>query len=234
MQTKPKAISLLSGGIDSTTATAIAIADGFDVTALSFDYGQRHFVELIAAKRVAEMMKIGEHIIFPLDLDAVGGSALTNKGAEIPKDRSGDEIGHGIPSTYVPARNIVFLSIALAFAESRGARAIYIGANAIDYSGYPDCRPEFLRAFEEMANLGTKAGSEEHTLRIVAPLSSMTKAEIVTTGTRLGIDYSLTFSCYDPDDIGLACGRCDSCQLRRKGFIEAGLADPTRYQPGVR
>ncbi len=230
MQTKPKAISLLSGGVDSTTATAIAIADGFDITALSFDYGQRHFVELIAAKRVAEALKISEHIIFPLDLDAVGGSALTDRAADIPKGRASDEIGHGIPSTYVPARNIVFLSISLAFAESRGAQAIYIGANAIDYSGYPDCRPEFLRAFELMANLGTKAGSEGKTLRIVAPLSAMTKADIVTTGTRLGVDYSLTFSCYDPDDIGLACGRCDSCQLRRKGFAEAGLADPTRYQ----
>ncbi|MBK7142096.1 MAG: 7-cyano-7-deazaguanine synthase QueC [bacterium] len=234
MQTKPKAISLLSGGIDSTTATAIALADGYEVMALSFDYGQRHFVELIAAKRVAVSLKISEHVTFPLDLDAIGGSSLTDKGADIPKDRAETEIGQGIPSTYVPARNIVFLSIALAFAESRGAERIYIGANAIDYSGYPDCRPEFLTSFERMANLGTKAGIEGGRLQIVAPLLQMTKAEILRTGTSLGVDYSLTFSCYDPDEVGLACGHCDSCQIRRKGFAEAGLPDPTRYQPGAR
>lgn len=234
MTTKQRAITLLSGGIDSTTATAIAKADGYEVTALSFDYGQRHFVELFAAKRVAEALGISDHVIFPLDLDAVGGSVLTDKGAEVPKDRRADEIGMGIPSTYVPARNIIFLSIALAFAETRQAKQIYIGANAIDYSGYPDCRPEFLRAFEAMAQLGIKAGVEGSGVQIVAPLLNMTKAEIVSTGTGLGIDYSLTISCYDPNDVGLACGHCDSCQLRQKGFAEAGLPDPTRYQPGVR
>lgn len=234
MNTRERAITLLSGGIDSTTATAIAKADGYEVTALSFDYGQRHFVELFAAKRVAEALGISDHVIFPLDLDAVGGSVLTDKGAEVPKNRRADEIGMGIPSTYVPARNIIFLSIALAFAETRQAKRIYIGANAIDYSGYPDCRPEFLRAFEAMAQLGTKAGVEGSGVQIVAPLLNMTKAEIVSTGAGLGIDYSLTISCYDPNDVGLACGHCDSCQLRRKGFAEAGLPDPTRYQPGVR
>lgn len=229
-QTRPKAISLLSGGIDSTTATAIALADGFDVTALSFDYGQRHFVELIAAKKIAASLKLAEHITFPLDLDLAGGSVLTDAAASVPKDRTEHEIGQGIPNTYVPARNTIFLSIALAFAETRKAEAIYIGANAIDYSGYPDCRPEFLAAFETMANLGTKAGIEGKSIRIVAPLLRMTKAEILREGTRLGVDYALTFSCYDPDDVGQACGHCDSCQIRRKGFADAGLPDPTRYQ----
>ncbi len=229
-QTRPKAITLLSGGIDSTTATAIALADGYDVTALSFDYGQRHFVELIAAKKIAASLKLAEHITFPLDLDLAGDSVLTDAASSVPKDRTENEIGVGIPNTYVPARNTIFLSIALAFAETRKAEAIYIGANAIDYSGYPDCRPEFLSAFETMANLGTKAGIEGRSIRIVAPLLRMTKAEIVREGTRLGVDYALTFSCYDPDDVGLACGHCDSCQIRRKGFAEAGLPDPTRYQ----
>jgi 7-cyano-7-deazaguanine synthase len=233
-QTRPKAISLLSGGIDSTTATAIALANGCDVVALSFDYGQRHFVELIAAKKIAASLKLAEHITFPLDLDLAGGSVLTDAAAQVPKDRAESEIGQGIPNTYVPARNTIFLSIALAFAETRKAEAIYIGANAIDYSGYPDCRPEFLSAFETMANLGTKAGIEGRSIRIVAPLLRMTKAEIVREGTRLGVDYALTFSCYDPNDVGLACGHCDSCQIRRKGFAEAGVADPTRYQNQAR
>jgi 7-cyano-7-deazaguanine synthase len=233
-QTRPKAISLLSGGIDSTTATAIALADGYDVVAISFDYGQRHFVELIAAKKIAASLKLAEHITFPLDLDLAGGSVLTDAARSVPKDRTENEIGVGIPNTYVPARNTIFLSIALAFAETRKAEAIFIGANAVDYSGYPDCRPEFLAAFETMANLGTKAGIEGKSIRILAPLLRMTKAEILREGTRLGINYALTFSCYDPDDVGLACGHCDSCQIRRRGFAEAGLADPTRYQNQAR
>ncbi len=230
MPEKKRAIVLLSGGIDSATVLAIALADGWDVTPLSFDYGQRHFVELAAAQKIAKQFGLNEHFIFPLELNAVGGSVLTNAAEEVPKNRTGGEIGHGIPSTYVPARNTIFLSIALAFAEANQARAIFIGANAIDYSGYPDCRPEFLEAFEYMASLGTKAGAEGHQIKIIAPLLEMSKAAIIHKGVELGVDYSLTFSCYDPDEAGYACGGCDSCLLRHKGFIEAGVPDPTRYR----
>jgi 7-cyano-7-deazaguanine synthase len=230
MANSKKAIVLLSGGIDSTTVLAIALADGYEVIPLSFDYGQRHFVELAAAQKIVKHFGLTEHFIFPLELNAFGGSALTDAAVSIPKNRTGSEIAHGIPSTYVPARNTVFLSIALALAEAHHAQAIFIGANAIDYSGYPDCRPEFLEAFEYMASLGTKAGAEGHSIKIIAPLLEMTKAAIIRKGIELRVDYSLTFSCYDPDEAGLACGGCDSCQLRRKGFDEASVPDPTRYR----
>ncbi len=225
---KKPAVVLLSGGIDSSTTLALAIDQGFDPVALSFDYGQRHRLELDAAKRVAESLKVKRHIVFPLNLAAFGGSALTaNIG--VPKHRAADKIGHNIPITYVPARNTVFLSVGLALAEVIGAGTIFIGANAVDYSGYPDCRPEFIKAFEAMANLATRSGVEGRKITISAPLIDKRKAEIIKLGARLGLDYSLTLSCYDPDSDGLACGDCDSCLLRRKGFVEAGILDPTRY-----
>ncbi len=225
---KKPAVVLLSGGVDSSTTLALAMDRGYDVVALSFDYGQRHKVELEAAKRVAESLKVKRHIVFPLNLAVFGGSALTaNIG--VPKHREPERIGHNIPITYVPARNTVFLSVALALAEVIGAATIFIGANAVDYSGYPDCRPEFIEAFEKMANLATRSGVEGRKISIMAPLIDKSKAEIIKLGTRLGLDYSLTLSCYDPDADGLACGACDSCLLRRKGFVEAEILDPTRY-----
>jgi 7-cyano-7-deazaguanine synthase len=228
--TLPKAVLLLSGGVDSTTTAAIALREGFDVHALSVRYGQRHAVELEAARRVAERLGIRRHVIVDLDLRAFGGSALTAD-VPVPKDTPFAEIGARIPATYVPARNTIFLSLALAWAETVGARDIFFGANALDYSGYPDCRPEYLEAYARMADLATRAGVEEGArLRIHAPLLRLTKAEIVTRGLALGLDYAMTSSCYDPAADGAACGRCESCLLRLKGFAEAGLPDPARYQ----
>lgn len=225
------AVVLLSGGLDSTTTLAIAKAEGFTPYALSFRYGQRHGVELESAKRVAEAMGVGEHVIADIDLRRFGGSALTADIA-VPKDRSVYQMGEGIPVTYVPARNTVFLSFALAWAEVLGSSDIFIGVNALDYSGYPDCRPEYIAAYERMANLATAAGVEgrQH-LKIHTPLIQLTKAQIIQRGTALGVDYAHTSSCYDPGADGRPCGQCDSCQLRAKGFAEAGFADPllTRF-----
>ena len=224
-----RAVVLLSGGLDSATTLAIARAEGFATHALSFDYGQRHRAELTAARKVAESLSVAEHRIVTLDLRAFGGSALTDDIA-VPKGRSDAEMGDGIPVTYVPARNTIFLAYALAYAEVIGAADIFIGVNALDYSGYPDCRSEFIAAFETMANLATKVGVEGALrLRIHTPLIAWTKAEIIRRGTALGVDFSLTHSCYDPSPEGFACGECDSCRLRRKGFQEAGLDDPTGY-----
>ena len=222
---KPKAVILLSGGIDSSTTLAIAREQGFSLYALSIDYGQMHRIELEAAKKVACSMPVERHLILKQDLTAIGGSALTS-GMAVPKNRSGDEISHGIPSTYVPARNTIFLSLALALAEVLGSSDIFIGVNSVDYSGYPDCRPEFIRAFESMARLATAAGVTGSRLTLHAPLIRMTKAEIIRKGFSLRVDFSLTISCYDPDKNGKACGSCDSCLLRKKGFQEAGLEDP--------
>lgn len=223
-----KAVCLLSGGLDSATTLACALRDGFETYALTFDYGQRHRVELDAAARVARHLGAAEHRVFRIDLRAFGGSALTAD-IEVPKDRPSARIPAEIPVTYVPARNTVFLSIALAWAEVLGSCDLYIGVNAVDYSGYPDCRPEFIRAFERMANLATKAGVEgRQQLRIHTPLIHLSKAGIIRLGLELGVDYSLTHSCYDPVG-GLACGHCDSCLLRRAGFAEAGVPDPLRY-----
>jgi len=228
MTGKPKAVVLLSGGLDSATCLAIARAEGFEPYALSFAYGQRHAAELEAAQRVAQALGATAHHVAQIDLRAFGGSALTAD-IEVPKPRSAEEIGKEIPVTYVPARNTVFLSFALAWAEALGARDLFIGVNALDYSGYPDCRPEFLEAFERVANLGTKAGVEGDRFRVHAPLLRLSKAEIIRQGMELGVDYGLTRSCYDPDALGRACGRCDSCLLRKKGFAEAGVPDPTTY-----
>jgi 7-cyano-7-deazaguanine synthase len=228
---KERAVVLLSGGLDSTTVLAIAQKQGFAVYALSFDYGQNHKVELEAAKRVALAFGADKHVIAQVDLRSFGGSALTSD-EPVPKHRSSETIGNGIPITYVPARNTVFLSLALAWAESLGATDIFIGVNALDYSGYPDCRPEFIEAFETMANLGTKIGSEGKRIRIHTPLSALNKRQIVETGLSLGIDYGMTFTCYDPTEDGVACGACDACQLRLKGFHEAGLTDPVKYAGG--
>jgi 7-cyano-7-deazaguanine synthase len=224
--TGKRAVVLLSGGLDSTTAFAIAKADGFETYALSFRYGQRHGVELESARRVAQALGVAQHVVADIDLRVFGGSALTADIA-VPKGRSHDEMGEGIPITYVPARNTIFLSFALAWAEVLDAQDVYIGVNALDYSGYPDCRPEFIEAYERMANLATKAGVEgRQQLRIHAPLIHLSKAEIIRKGTELGIDYGLTSSCYDPSPDGRPCESCDSCQLRAKGFDEAGLVDP--------
>ncbi len=224
------AIVLLSGGLDSSTTLAIAKAEGFDVHALSFRYGQRHEIELEAARRVASSFGIAKHIVVDIDLRQFGGSALTSD-IDVPKSRSPKEIGSGVPITYVPARNTIFLSFALAWAEVLGAQDIFIGVNALDYSGYPDCRPEFIAAFEHLANLATKAGVEDKArFAIHAPLLELTKAEIIRLGMKLGVDYSVTVSCYDPSPDGEACGECDSCQLRQKGFQEAGFEDPIRYR----
>ena len=226
----PKAVVLLSGGLDSTTTLAVARARGFEVYALSVDYGQRHRVELERADQVARTIGVADHRTVRLDLRAIGGSALT-AAVEVPKGRSADEMGHGIPVTYVPARNTILLGLALGYAETVEAFDLFIGANVLDYSGYPDCRPEFLEAFENLANLATKAGVEgTGRFRVHAPLLRLTKAEIIREGVRLGVDYSQTLSCYDPDERGRACGQCDSCLLRKKGFEDAGVLDPTTYR----
>ena len=224
-----RTVVLLSGGLDSATVLAMARADGFACHALSFRYGQRHVVELEAAARVARALGAVEHRVATVDLGWIGGSALTASDIAVPKDRAVESMGAGeIPITYVPARNALFLCHALAWAEVLGARDLYAGMNVLDYSGYPDCRPEFLAAFEAMANLGTKAGAEGKKWRVHAPLIAMNKAEIIAAGVKLGVDYAMTHSCYDP--VGeRACGRCDSCLLRKKGFADAGVADPTRY-----
>jgi 7-cyano-7-deazaguanine synthase len=230
MAAGPKAVVLLSGGLDSTTTLALAIKAGFAPYALSFRYGQRHTVEVEAAQRIARHMGARDHKIVDIDLRLFGNSALTADIA-VPKGRSPDEMGHGIPITYVPARNTIFLAYALAWAEVLGSEAIFLGVNAIDYSGYPDCRPEYVEAFERLASLATKAGVEGRMqLRIHTPLIRMSKTDIVRTGHELGVDYSLTRSCYDPAADGAACGQCDSCLLRLKGFAESGLVDPIRYR----
>ena len=221
-------IVLLSGGLDSATVLALCRAQGLLCHALSFHYGQRHAVELQAAARVARALGAASHRVCKIDLGGIGGSALTGQGA-VPKGRSDAEIGGGIPATYVPARNTLFVAHALAVAEILGAERIALGINAIDSSGYPDCRPEWLRAMQEVARLGTRAGSEGRPVELLAPLVGMTKAEIIRTGAALGVDYGLTHSCYDPAPDGAACGGCDSCQLRRRGFQQAGVPDPTHY-----
>jgi 7-cyano-7-deazaguanine synthase len=223
-----RAVVLLSGGLDSTTTLATTIAEGYETYALSFDYGQRHKIELDAARRIARALGPEEHRVAKIDMRIFGGSALTDD-VDVPKKRSPTEIGQGIPVTYVPARNTIFLSYALALAEAVGARDIFIGANAIDYSGYPDCRPEFIAAFETLANLATKAGVEGARFRIQAPLIKCSKAEIIRKALELDVDLALTHSCYDPSPEGVACGECDSCLVRLKGFREAGLEDPIRY-----
>ena len=222
------AVVLLSGGIDSTTTLAIAMAQGYATYALSFRYGQRHEREIAAATKIAIALGVHEHRVAEIDLRIVGGSALTDT-IDVPKNRAQSEITAGVPITYVPARNTIFLSYALAWAEVLDASDIFIGVNALDYSGYPDCRPEFITAFENLAKLATKAGVEGQRFRIHAPLISLSKAEIIRRGAELGIDFSLTHSCYDPTADGRACGRCDSCQIRLKGFHEAGLRDPIAY-----
>jgi len=222
------AVVLLSGGIDSTTTLAIAIANGYEAYALSFDYGQRHRIEMAAAHRIANSLGVKEHQIAKVDMRIFGGSALTND-RNVPKKRSETEIAQGVPITYVPARNTVFLAYALAWAEVIPAADIFLGVNAIDYSGYPDCRPEFIEAFEVLANLGTKAGVEGTRFRIHAPLIRFSKSEIIRKAAEINVDLSLTHSCYDPSPEGLACGECDSCHLRLKGFREAGIKDPIRY-----
>ena len=219
-----KAVILLSGGLDSATVVALAKAEGYDCYTMSFDYGQRHRAELHAAERVARQLGVIEHKVIGLNLNGIGGSALTDSSIDVPEAPS-----EGIPVTYVPARNTVFLSLALGWAEVLDARDIFIGVNAVDYSGYPDCRPEFVEAFERMANLATKAGVEGDGFRIQAPLQFLSKAQIVQAGIARGVDYSLTVSCYQADDDGRACGKCDSCRLRADGFRAAGIADPTRY-----
>jgi 7-cyano-7-deazaguanine synthase len=227
-----KAVVLLSGGLDSTTCLAMAKAAGFEPVCLAIDYGQRHAVELERARKVAAAMGARDFRVVPIDLRSVGGSALTADIA-VPKDRLESEMSHGIPVTYVPARNVLFLSLALGLAEVVGAYDIYIGVNAVDYSGYPDCRPQFIEAFASLATLATKAGAEGRRFQVHAPLSGMTKAQIIREGTRLGVNYGMTHSCYDPDAQGRACGHCDSCLLRKKGFQEAGVPDPTPYTEGA-
>ena len=231
MKQKKKAVVLSSGGLDSTTVMAIARREGFEIYSLSFFYSQRHSYELDAAERVATSLGAARHMIIDIDLKKIGGSALTDNRIDVPKSRKPADMTAGIPVTYVPARNTIFLSYALAWAETLAADHIFIGVNALDYSGYPDCRPEYISAFEQMANLATKSGVEGTRIRIVAPLQHLSKAQIIKTGIELGIDYSITHSCYDPLKQGLACGRCDSCLLRKKGFDEAGVSDPTRYGP---
>jgi 7-cyano-7-deazaguanine synthase len=223
-----RAVVLLSGGLDSTTTLAIAIAEGYEAYALSFDYGQRHQIEIEAAHRVASSLGAKEHRVAKIDLRIFGGSALTDN-VDVPKQRSEAEIVRGIPVTYVPARNTIFLAYALAWAEVISADHIFLGVNAIDYSGYPDCRPQFIKAFQTLANVGTKAGIEGARLEIHAPLITLSKSEIIGKASELGVDLSLTHSCYDPSPEGLACGKCDSCLLRLKGFREAGINDPIRY-----
>ncbi len=230
MDARPKAVVLFSGGVDSTTAAALATRDGFALHALTFDYGQRHAVEIEAARRVARALGAIRHEVLTIDLRAFGGSALTADMA-VPKDRAPAAMAHDIPVTYVPARNTIFLSFALAWAEVLEASDIVIGVNVYDYSGYPDCRPEFIEAFERLATLATRAGVEgRQRIRVRTPLIRLTKAEIIRAGTAAGVDYALTRSCYEPASDGAACGRCDACALRRKGFAEAGVPDPTQYQ----
>lgn len=219
-----KAVVLLSGGLDSATVVAMAKAQGYSCYTMSFDYGQRHRAELQAAERVASQLGVVEHKVIGLNLNGIGGSALTDSTIDVPET---PEVG--IPVTYVPARNTVFLSLALGWAEVIGARDLFIGVNAVDYSGYPDCRPEFIEAFERMANLATKAGVEGQGFSIQAPLQNLSKAQIIQKGIRLGVDYAITVSCYQADDEGRACGKCDSCRLRKAGFQAAGVEDPTRY-----
>jgi 7-cyano-7-deazaguanine synthase len=226
---KPKAVVLLSGGLDSTTTLGVARDQGYTLYALTFRYGQRHQIEIEAAKRIAHHFQVVQHKIFDVDLSSFGGSALTAD-IRVPKGRGLDEISKDIPITYVPARNTIFLSLALAWAEVLGARAIFIGVNALDYSGYPDCRPKFIEAFETMANLGTKAGVEGEKIRIHTPLINLSKAQIIKKGLESGVDFSLTSSCYDPSLDGKACGKCDACLLRLKGFAEAGIKDPAIYE----
>jgi 7-cyano-7-deazaguanine synthase len=223
-----KAVILVSGGLDSTTVLAMAHAAGHECHTLSFDYGQRHRSELAAAERVSRAMGVADHKVVHLDLDSIGGSALTDMNIAVPEEET-----EGIPVTYVPARNTVFLAIALGWAEVLGARQIFIGVNAVDYSGYPDCRPAFIEAFEALANLATRAGVEGSPLTVEAPLIKLGKDEIIRRGIELGVDYSLTVSCYQATADGLACGKCDSCRLRRQGFHAAGVDDPTRYQPAA-
>lgn len=225
-QEKPKAVVLLSGGLDSSTVVAMAAEQGFAVHALSVSYGQRHLAELAAAERVARAAKVAQHQLISINLDALGGSALTDRRIAVPEAPT-----TGIPSTYVPARNTLFLSLALGWAEVIGARDLFIGVNAVDYSGYPDCRPAFIDAFEKLADIATKVGVEGGHFRIHAPLLTLSKADIIREGARLGVDYAATVSCYQADVEGRACGRCDSCRLRREGFASAGIADPTRYSP---
>jgi 7-cyano-7-deazaguanine synthase len=230
MSAKSKAVCLLSGGLDSATTLAVATSRGFDAYAMSFRYGQRHVHELECAKRLAAAASIARHVIVDIDLRAFGGSALTDDTIPVPKGRPLESMSHGIPVTYVPARNTIFLSFALAWAETLGSQDIFIGVNALDYSGYPDCRPEYIEAFQRMANFATRAGVEgRQRLTIHTPLIRMTKAQIIRTGIALGVDYALTSTCYDPAADGAACGGCDACLLRLKGFAEAGLKDPARY-----
>lgn len=222
---KKKAVVLCSGGLDSSTILAIALQEGYECHTLAFDYGQRHRSELLASKKISKKLGADDHKLIKLDLRAIGGSALTDELIDVPQ-----EMGEGIPVTYVPARNTIFLSIALGYAEVIEAHSIFIGVNAVDYSGYPDCRPEYIEAFAKMAALATKAGVEGQPTEIKTPLISLSKSEIVQLGTRLGVDYSLTVSCYQADKQGRACGSCDSCRLRRDGFLAAGLSDPTNYK----
>lgn len=225
-----RAVILLSGGLDSATTAAIARAQGFELYALSVDYGQRHRQELEAARRVAEALGVRRHVVLAVDLRQIGSSALTDA-IEVPKDRSLEQMGREVPVTYVPARNTVLLALALGYAEVVGAGDIFVGVNAVDYSGYPDCRPEFIAAFERLANLATKAGVQRRLkFTVHAPLMVMSKAQIIRRGMELGVDFGLTQSCYDPDPTGQSCGRCDACLLRRKGFAEAGLVDPLPYR----
>jgi len=231
LRDKGKAVVLVSGGVDSTTCLAIAGREGYEVYALSFNYGQRHRAELEAARRVVKALGARDHLILELPLDRIGGSALTS-GIEVPKDTSPDQMQGRIPVTYVPARNTVFLSLALAWAETLAAPDIFIGVNALDYSGYPDCRPQYIESFEKMANLALKECVEGRMrICIHTPLIKWTKAQIIRKGVDLGVDFSMTHSCYDPDPFDRACGRCDSCILRRRGFLEAGVADPIQYAP---
>lgn len=230
----PRAVALLSGGLDSTTTLAIGRSEGFELYALTFRYGQRHEFEIQAARKIAAHFQVAQHLVVDIDLRCFGGSALTSDLA-VPKDRPIDEMSSGVPITYVPARNTIFLSFALAWSEVLGASDVYIGVNAVDYSGYPDCRPEYIEAYQRMANLATKAGVEgRQNLQIHTPLIRMTKADIIRRGLELGVDYSMTSTCYDPSPAGEACGRCDACLLRQKGFAELGRPDPVRYQSAPR